>query len=338
MQLLQFIFGLAVLILVHEIGHFLAARLVKVRVDEFGIGFPPRIVKLFERQGTEFTLNWIPLGGFVRMSGENDPDVPGGFGDANPFRRLAILLAGPFTNIAVGLILGTFLFLSLGEPILDKVMIYQIAPNSPAEQAGLQPQDLVISLGTEKIDSVQELQELIAANLGKSIDLVIQRGDQQITTNLTPRADPPPGEGAVGVVLDNPTQPTSVLNAARSSVVTSYEYVKSLFLLPVRLMSGEAAPEEGRLVGYKGMYDIYRQVQNPLWFFTIISISLGVMNLLPLPALDGGRILMLLPEIILRKRVPAKFENALHFIGFTLLILLLIYINLQDFLNPLPMP
>jgi len=109
-------------------------------------------------------------------------------------------------------------------------------------------------------------------------------------------------------------------------------------LLPVRLMSGEAAPEEGRLVGYKGMYDIYRQVQNPLWFFTIISISLGVMNLLPLPALDGGRILMLLPEIILRKRVPAKFENALHFIGFTLLILLLIYINLQDFLNPLPMP
>jgi len=338
MQLLQFIFGLAVLILVHEIGHFLAARLVKVRVDEFGIGFPPRIVKLFERQGTEFTLNWIPLGGFVRMSGENDPDVPGGFGDSNPFRRLAILLAGPFTNIAVGLILGTFLFLSLGEPILDKVMIYQIAPNSPAEQAGLQPQDLVISLGTEKIDSVQELQELIAANLGKSIDLVIQRGDQQITTNLTPRADPPPGEGAVGVILDNPTQPTSVLNAARSSVVTSYEYVKSLFLLPVRLMSGEAAPEEGRLVGYKGMYDIYRQVQNPLWFFTIISISLGVMNLLPLPALDGGRILMLLPEIILRKRVPAKFENALHFIGFTLLILLLIYINLQDFLNPLPMP
>jgi len=222
MQLLQFIFGLAVLILVHEIGHFLAARLVKVRVDEFGIGFPPRIVKLFERQGTEFTLNWIPLGGFVRMSGENDPDVPGGFGDSNPFRRLAILLAGPFTNIAVGLILGTFLFLSLGEPILDKVMIYQIAPNSPAEQAGLQPQDLVISLGTEKIDSVQELQELIAANLGKSIDLVIQRGDQQITTNLTPRADPPPGEGAVGVILDNPTQPTSVLNAARSSVVTSY--------------------------------------------------------------------------------------------------------------------
>ncbi len=338
MQLLQFVMGLAVLILVHEIGHFLAARLVKVRVDEFGIGFPPRMLKLFEKQGTEFTLNWIPLGGFVRLSGENDPDVPGGFGDSSPFKRLAILFAGPLTNILVGLALGTALFLSIGEPILNQVMIYQIAPNSPAEQAGLQPKDMVLSLNAEKIDSVQELQELIAANLGNNTELAIQRGEQLLTVNLTPRSDPPPGEGAVGVVLDNPTRPTSLFAAAGQSVSTSYQYIKTLFQLPVRLIQGEATPEEGRLVGYKGMYDIYRQVQNPLWFFTIISISLGVMNLLPIPALDGGRILLIFAELILRKRVPARFENALHFVGFAALILLLIYINLQDFLNPIPLP
>lgn len=338
MQLLQFILGLAVLILVHEIGHFVAARLVKVRVDEFGIGFPPRMVKLFERQGTEFTLNWIPLGGFVRLSGEHDADVPGGFNDSSPFKRLAILFAGPLTNIFVGLALGTALFFSRGEPIVDQVIIYQIAPASPAEQAGLQPQDRVLSFNGEKIDSVQKLQELIAANLGKTSEIVYLRGEQQFTTSLTPRANPPQGQGAVGIVLDNPTRPISLVAAAGQSINATSEYIKGIFMLPVRLARGEASPEESRLVGYKGMYDIFRQVQSPLWFFTIISISLGVMNLLPIPALDGGRILLTLPEIILRRRVPDRFENALNLVGFALLILLLIYVNLQDFINPLPMP
>ena len=104
------------------------------------------------------------------------------------------------------------------------------------------------------------------------------------------------------------------------------------------MAQGEISPEEGRLVGYKGMYDIYREVQNPLWFFTIISVSLGIMNLLPIPALDGGRITLILPEILFRRRVPAKFENALHLIGFAVLILLLLYVNLQDFINPIVLP
>jgi len=114
--------------------------------------------------------------------------------------------------------------------------------------------------------------------------------------------------------------------------------VRGILMLPVRLMSGDAAPQEGRLVGYKGMFDIYQRIESPLWFFMMISISLGIMNLLPIPALDGGRILLTLPEIIIRRRVPVKYENAIHLIGFTALLLLLIYINLQDFINPIQLP
>jgi regulator of sigma E protease len=338
MELLQFIAGLAVLIFVHELGHFLAARLFKVNVEEFGIGFPPRLAKLFEHQGTEYTLNWIPLGGFVRLGGENDPDAPGGFGSASPFIRLAILFAGPLTNILVGLALGTALFFSLGEPILDQVLIYQVAPASPAEQAGLQPNDRFVSFNGQAIDSVQKLQTLIAERLDIESELVIQRGEEMLTLLLTPRSNPPTGEGAIGVILDNPTRPISIAKAANQSVIASCEYVRNLVVLPVRIAQGNISPEESRLVGYKGMYDIYREVRNPMWFFTIISISLGIMNLLPIPALDGGRITLILPEILFRRRVPAKFENALHLIGFAVLLLLLIYVNLQDFINPIVLP
>jgi regulator of sigma E protease len=122
-QLLPFIAGLAALIIVHELGHFLAARLFKVEVEEFGIGFPPRIVKLFEAGGTVFSLNWIPLGGFVRPKGENDPDVPGGLAAASPWVRLAVLFSGPAMNLLAGVILASLLFYNLGEPMVDKVTV-----------------------------------------------------------------------------------------------------------------------------------------------------------------------------------------------------------------------
>jgi regulator of sigma E protease len=106
----------------------------------------------------------------------------------------------------------------------------------------------------------------------------------------------------------------------------------------VNIVQGKVSPQEGRPVGYKGMYDIYQQIQNRLWFFMVISMSLGIFNLFPIPALDGGRILFTLPEILFRRRVPPKYENAIHLIGFTVLIILLIYINLQDFINPIQLP
>lgn len=336
--LIEFIAGLAVLIILHEFGHFVAARLMGVEVEEFGIGFPPRLAKLFELGGTEYTINWIPLGGFVRPKGENDPSVEGGLAAANPWIRLGVLAAGPLVNIAIGLVLAVLLFYSAGDPIPDQVLIGGVAPNSPAEQAGLEAGDLILEVNGQQVDSTDNLIELINANLGQPTELVYQRDGATDSAVLTPRESPPPNEGAVGILLTNPTQPIGFGAAINRGFEATYEQVRGIVLLPVRMLSGSAAPEEGRLVGYKGLYDIYTQIRNPLWFFMVISISLGVLNLFPIPALDGGRILLTLPEIILRRRIPPQYENMIHLVGFTLLLILIIFINVQDFVNPIQLP
>ena len=139
------------------------------------------------------------------------------------------------------------------------MIVYQVAPGSPAEQAGLQPNDQFVSIEGQAIDSVQKLQTLIAERLDQPSELIIQRGEEMLTLSLTPRSNPPSGQGAIGVILDNPTRPISMHQAANQSVIASYEYVRNLLILPVRMAQGEVSPEEGRLVGYKGMYDIYRR-------------------------------------------------------------------------------
>ncbi len=338
LQLVTFFIGLSVLIILHELGHFLAARLFKVEVEEFGLGFPPRALRMFRSGGTDFTLNWIPLGGFVRPKGENNPDIPGGLASASPWVRLAVYFAGPIMNILIGVILGAFLFYNLGRPVPEKVLIEQVVKNSPAEKAGLLPGDLIISVNGTPIDGQPTLQRLIGENLDLSITLVYQRGEQQGAVTLIPRKNPPNGEGAMGIVMTNPRMPISFGDAFGQGIRATYENVRGILVLPVRLLKGDASPEEGRLVGYRGMFEIYQQIFNPLWFFMAISISLGVINLLPIPALDGGRILLTMPEILFRRRIPPAYENIIHLVGFALLLILLIYINVQDFINPIQLP
>ncbi len=338
LNLFEFILGIAVLILLHEFGHFLVARLFNIEVEEFGIGFPPRMVKLFEHKGTEFTLNWIPLGGFVRPKGENDPDVPGGLAAASPWARLAVLAAGPLMNLLIGFLLAILFFFSIGEPILDQVIIRQVAPDSPASTAQLQEGDLILAIEGIEINGSQDVIDLISERLDQPVEITLQRGEQVLTTSMVPRSDPPEGQGAIGIVMGNPSRPVDAPTAVSRGAQLFSANVRGIVTLPGRLLSGDASPEEGRLVGYKGMFDIYQELDTPLYFFMAISISLGLLNLFPIPALDGGRILFILPEILLRKRIPQRYENAFTLVGFTLMILLLIYVNLQDFINPINLP
>ncbi|MCH7662530.1 MAG: site-2 protease family protein [Chloroflexi bacterium] len=136
MILVQFIVGIAILILIHEFGHFLAARLVNVEIEEFGIGFPPRIKELFEYKGTKFTLNWIPLGGFVKPKGENNPGIEGGLAAASPWARLFVLLAGPAMNLGAAVIIFAVIFLRIGGPDSDKVIVLEVDPESPQKSLG----------------------------------------------------------------------------------------------------------------------------------------------------------------------------------------------------------
>ncbi len=352
--LIQFAIVLGLLLFFHEFGHFIVSRLLKIEVEEFGFGFPPRAARLFKWGSTDITLNWIPFGAFVRPKGENDPTVEGGMAAASPWTRLAVLLGGPAMNVLIGILILGVTFMSIGKVNPSVVQIMEVVANTPAQQAGLKAGDIVLQVNQDKIDSMTRLQNDIQANLGKEVSLTVQRQGQTLTVQVTPRAKPPAGQGALGITLGNTYSPVSLVEAWGSAMTTAADQAKQFVLLPVHLIEGTIAPDQARLVGIKGIFDIYSQADqldaqaaaspatNPekglpifrMTFVAAISIALGLTNLLPVPALDGGRIVMVLPELIIRRRIPAQYENMVNMIGFAALLLLMVYITLQDFINP----
>jgi regulator of sigma E protease len=348
--ILQFMGALIALIIIHELGHYIVARLLKVEIEEFGIFFPPRIATLFEAGGTKFTLNAIPLGGFVRPKGENDPEVPGGLAAASPWVRLAVLSAGPIANLLTAAILYSIIFSQMGSPVLDQVQVVGVVDQTPAMTAGLQEGDIILRLGAQDINRTEDLHRAVQANLGQPIEVVFERDGQVLTSSLTPRADPPAGQGPIGIVMGNPSQPVSLIEAIPTGFEATYLHSMAIIRLPFDLLSGNVESDMGRPVGIVGMINIYSDVREGelqpglpvylsiLLFFTNISISLGLLNLFPFPALDGGRILFTLPEIIIRRRVPPEFENVIHLIGFGILLMLIIYITVQDVISPVTLP
>ncbi len=351
LSIIQFILVLAGLILLHELGHYLAAKALGIEVEEFGIGFPPRILRLFRAWDTDFTLNWLPFGGFVRAKGEEDPDAPGGLFAAPAWKRILFYLAGPTMNLVIGVLLYVVIFLRMGvAPVGDQVLIVGIAPNSPAEAAGLREGDLILSMNGEPIRSIDHLIEVTRAHLGEEVTMVVQRDAETITVRLTPRVNPPEGEGAIGIMLSNPLAKIRWQQAIPLGFRTTGEHLKMLVSIPAHLIR-KGQSKDFRLLGYKGMYDLYQsareadaQPNNPtsgvnlLGFITAITLSLAVLNLFPIPALDGGRILFSLPELFTGKRIPARFEYIVNFVGFILLLWAMFYINLQDFINPVNLP
>jgi regulator of sigma E protease len=301
-------------------------------------------------QGTAFTLNWLPFGGFCRMKGENDPDVPGSFAAANPWKRIGVLIAGPIMNLLAAVVLYAVIVSQVGMPNTKVVEIMDIAPGSPAALAGIQTGDIILKVNDIDITSMDVLSQIVADNLGKEVTITLQHDGQNSTLSLTPRTDPPAGEGAMGIIMGNPSRQIDVIQAIPAGFIFTYEYGKALFGFVGQIIRGQADPEQARLVGFKGMYDMYSEVRttetidgipplvNVLFFVASITISLGLINLLPFPAVDGGRIVFVLPEILFHRRVPQNFENIVNMIGFGLLLLLLFYVNLQDFIHPITLP
>jgi regulator of sigma E protease len=344
--ILQFIGALVLLIIIHEFGHYIAARIFGVEVEEFGIGFPPRALQLFTWKGTLFSLNWIPLGGFVRPKGENDPTVEGGLAAATPWVRIAVFLAGPLANLLTAVLLYTLIFARAGLPDDSVTQVVGVASGSPAAAVGMLPDDLILNIGGVEIDSTQTLVDAIAANLGQETSIVVERAGEPIEYSLVPRQEPPPGEGAIGITFSHPRIPISTWQALGYGYQSVTFQIGEILRIPSRLINGTVQPEQARLVGYVSMARMFQSVReqeadsgmpagtNTLAFFAYISLSLGLLNLLPIPAVDGGRIAFALPEILIRKRIPTRFENAVNLISFGLLLLLLIYVNINDVINP----
>jgi regulator of sigma E protease len=346
-DILLFIVVLGTLLIGHEFGHFIVARLSGVKVEEFGIGYPPRLATLFEAGGTKFTLNWIPFGGFVLPAGENDPDVPGGLASASKRVRTAVFLAGSAANIILAF-LAFLMAYKFASPDMDRVLITQVVDGTPAQQAGIQPGDLVLSVDGQEIAGIRTVQEAIFPRIGTLISIDLERDGQRIDVELTPRVQYPNDQGPIGVVLGNPAKSTTWLEATKLGIDSIRLQFSALIHLPGQLLSGSAASEETRISGLKGIHDmlawassIDRSSQRPfltLNLIGIISTGLAIANLLPLPPLDGGRLMFVAYEAIFKKRIAPRYEGFALAIGFSLLLVLMIYINFQDFINPITMP
>ena len=354
---LVFILAFGGMVLIHEFGHFIVARLCKIEVEEFGIGLPtPGAITLFTWKGMRFTLNWLPLGGFVRPKGENDPTIPGGLAAASPWKRLAVLFAGPLMNLLTAVLIYSIIFSQVGVPDTNRVLISSVTSDGPAAQAGFQDGDILISGNGQPIHNYDELRQIVDANENKPVVFPVDRKGQQVELTVTPRRNDELDRIMIGVGLGVPFRSAnSWTETLDLGARYAYINIRTLISLPAQLLRGTLAPEQGRLIGLKGIYDIFEQtvshdvqattsapvsadpIDRPIRTLDLIaslSISLGIFNLFPFPALDGGRILFVLPEIIFRRRVPHRFENLVHGLGMALLLMFMIYVNVRDFVDP----
>lgn len=361
--LIIFLFALGGMIFVHELGHFIAARWAGIEVEEFGLGLPSyKLATLFKWQGTEFTVHALLLGGFIRPKGENDPTIPGGLASANPWKRLVVLFAGPLMNLITAIVVFSFLIASEGVAVPGSIKIDSVAENSPAQQADMQTGDILLAINGESVTNIEPAIAIIKENMDKPVELLIDRNGEKITLTATPLSSRKKSEGALGIGLTYPTRPATFIESITGGVTVTGIQAVTIVYLPIALIQGAIAPEEARFIGFKGIFDMFdvaveedvstrqevaatptgastpRPTNWTLNLIGVLSISLGVMNLFPIPALDGGRILFTLPEILFRKRIPAQWENMVNGIAMLLLIGLMLFVNVMDFVNPAQIP
>ena len=372
---------LAALVFVHELGHYLAAKRFGIKVLEFGFGFPPRLfgVKYGE---TVYSINAIPLGGFVRLLGEEDPTDERSFARQSVLKRTIVLCAGSFMNFLTPIVIFTVLFVLPQDVPVGTVHVTGVAPGSPAQQAGIRAGDQVMAINGERVRNHYELVEQIMVNLGAEVELTLRRGsivtgmsvspDSSVieTVTVVPRINPPelevvetvtdpdtqvslrdarrynvrlqPGDtmtqGAVGVMIGTSNvrfvkESQSILDAGRNALGRMIDILvltKNSFH-----MWATGGPNPG-LTGPIGIAQVTGEVAEVGVFpffelVAIISISLGLINILPIPALDGGRLMFVLIEWARRgRRISPQREGLVHVIGFAILIGLIVVVSFFD--------
>ncbi len=364
-----FVFIVGGLIFLHELGHFIAAIRLGVKVKEFGLGFPPRLAGTardnngsrrwffgkapadLDPDSVIYSLNWIPIGGFVKPAGEDDPTVPDGLSASPKLTRFIVLAAGPAMNLLVGIIVFTIAFATGYPQYTNRITIAAVVSGAPADTSGLEVGDVVLSAnGETTIAENSRLSEIIRSSLGQPVELVIERQGHILNFTVVPRTEWPEGQGPMGITLDQEwtlvTQPWP--QAFVSGVAQVGFQIGETFMMPVRVIEGQIKASEVRFVSVVGMAQINGAVVDnavetqtifPILQFTgVITIALALTNLLPLPALDGGRILFVLVEAVRRRRVDPLREGYVHIVGMLVLLALMGFLIINDLLNPVVIP
>jgi regulator of sigma E protease len=329
---------LSVLIIAHELGHFITAKATGVWVEEFGIGFPPRLWG--KKWGdTIYSINWVPFGGFNKLSGEIDPTAPRALAARGYGVRLLVLGGGTLMNLILPFLLLAIAFMVPHNIVQGKVVVQEVVPNSPAEMAGIQVGDTILKLNNHDIKNVGDLSRYTQLKLGAevSVTLLHANGIEEIV-HVVPRWRPPSGQGAVGIASQT-TYP--VVNreslpfweafpvGARTCIETltlTWNGIKEMVYGVVPFVpSGPVS-----IIQISG--EVAHSGVSPLLELTaFISIAIAVTQIIPFPALDGGRILFLFIEWVRRgKRISPRTEGIIHTIGFVILLALMVVVTYQD--------
>ncbi|MBI2853491.1 MAG: site-2 protease family protein [Chloroflexi bacterium] len=336
--LLIFLGLLALLIVSHELGHFVTAKLSGVTVKEFGLGFPPRIFGI-KRGETVYSINAIPLGGFVKMVGEEDPKLPGSLAGKSIGVRLMVLTAGSAMNLLLPLVLLAVSLMVPHQVVSEQVIVKSVATGSPAERAGVRPGDTILKIEGDSIQNRGDVGYNVALKLGSEVRLLLrgQDGSTRETLVMT-RWNPPAGQGAMGIVLEPvgttvSTQSRPFWQAFPQGARTALE---TMILFKNEVVSWFVRKTPPQVTGPVGIAqvtgEIAREGLSPLLRFgALLSLNLGIFNLFPLPALDGGRLVFVLLEWVRRgRRIPPEKENLVHLIGFAVILAAMVLVTYLD--------
>jgi len=377
-----FIAVLSVLVSAHEWGHFFTARRFGVKAEEFGFGFPPRAIGLYKNRfnrwrlvkgtrdwdnldsevdetlrpaakATIYSLNWLPIGGFVKIKGENGDDrqAPDSFAAKKIWQRIIILVAGVVMNFVLAWILFSVAYL-IGSPqttsdlgknarvLEQQVIIAAVLPDSVAEKAGLQSGDIVLKINEQIIKTESDLQSLIGAAAGQETNLIIERSGEQLPVVVVPSAKDKE-RATIGInIFSSGLVSYPFWSALREGALTIVWVVQEIFRALGTLIASvfKGIPVGDQFAGPIGIANLTGQAADLglsylLQFMALLSVNLAVINILPFPALDGGRIIFLLFEKIYGRPIKKEVENMVHNIGFLLLMLLVVFITYSDILK-----
>lgn len=322
--------------IVHELGHFITALRSGVRVLEFGFGFPPKIFGI-TRHGIEYSLNWLPIGGFVKMVGEEDPTDPNSLA-AKPIPiRLLVLSAGVIMNLLLAVVLFAVAFMVPKETVIGQVQVVGVQTGTPAAAAGLQQGDLIVKVNGREIQNTGDLGYNVQLNLGQDTEFTVLRNGEPRIVTIEPRWNPPQGEGALGIQIGmTDMQVTTVSHPIWQAIPLGLQ--KSADMLTITkndllgiIVKRNAPPVAGPIGIYQMTGAVARSGFSYLLDFTaLLSINLAIINILPVPMLDGGRIVFVLIEWIRGKRVPPEKEGLVHLAGLVLILTLLVVVSYYD--------
>ena len=344
---LAFVVVLGVLVFVHELGHYLAARWCGVHVEAFSIGFGRAIASWTDRLGTQWKVSWIPLGGYVRLHGQERPEdaseavraawQPGRtFHEKGVGARAIVVAAGPVANFLLAVLLFAVLFATVGRPVAVPV-VGEVMPDTAASRAGLQPGDRVLQIDGARIDRFQDIQRIIVAHPGDRLELLVQRGDARLQLPVTPdiRDD---GHGTrIGLLGIRATSSSfkrlSPPRAALAGFTQSWEVTRETLQGVWQMLTGRRGTED--LGGPLRIAQLSGQVAqlglaSLLSFIAVLSINLGLINLFPIPILDGGHLLFYLAEAVRGRPIPPRAQEYGFRAGFALLVGLFIFATWND--------